>query len=63
MLSAVLEQELPTLAENLRLEQEQVDGPPQRPLVAEHEQAHQHLSWLAWKHPLTTPSLFPRVPA
>lgn len=32
MLAAVLEQELPTLAENL-LEQEQVGGPPQRPLV------------------------------
>lgn len=34
MLAAVLEQELPTLADNL-LEQEQVGGPPQRPLVAD----------------------------
>ena len=32
--AAVLEQEVPTLAENL-LEQEQVGGPPQRPLVVE----------------------------
>lgn len=34
MLAAVLEQEVPTLTENL-LEQEQVGGPPQRPLVVE----------------------------
>lgn len=34
MLAAVLEQEVPILAENL-LDQEQVDGPPQRPLVVE----------------------------
>lgn len=33
MLAEVLKQELPTLAESLRLEQEQVGGPPQRPLV------------------------------
>lgn len=38
MLAAVLEQELPALAENLRLEQEQVGGPPQRPLVVKHGQ-------------------------
>lgn len=36
MLAAVLEQELPVLAENLCLEQEQVGGPPQRPLVVVH---------------------------
>lgn len=36
MLAAVLKQELPALAENLCLEQKQVGGPPQRPLVVEH---------------------------
>lgn len=36
MLAAVLEQEVPTLAENLlEQEQEQVGGPPQRPLVVD----------------------------
>lgn len=38
MLAEVLKQELPTLAENLRLEQEQVGDPPQRPLVVEYGQ-------------------------
>lgn len=38
MLAEVLKQELPTLAENLWLEQDQVGGPPPRPLVAEHRQ-------------------------
>lgn len=38
MLAEVLKQELPTLAENLWLEQDQVGGPPPRPLVAEHGQ-------------------------
>lgn len=38
MLAAVLEQEQQSLAENLRLEQEQVGGPPRRPLAVEHGQ-------------------------
>lgn len=38
MLAEVLKQELPQLAEDLWLEQEQVGGPPQRPLVAERRQ-------------------------
>lgn len=35
MLAAVVEQELPTLAENLLVEQEQVGDSPQRPLVVQ----------------------------
>lgn len=35
MLAGVLKQELPTLVENLYLEQEQVGGLPQHPLVVE----------------------------
>lgn len=38
MLAAVLEQEQHSLAENLRLEQEQVGGPPRRPLAVEQGQ-------------------------
>lgn len=38
MLAAVLEQELPTLAEQLCLERDQVGGPPQRPLVVAYGQ-------------------------
>lgn len=38
MLATVLEQELPVLAENLCLEQEQVGGSPQRPLLVEQRQ-------------------------
>lgn len=36
MLAGVLKQELPTLVENLYLEQEQVGGLPQHPLVVEY---------------------------
>lgn len=39
MLAAVLEQELPELAENLCGEPEQVGGPPHRPLVVVRGQA------------------------
>lgn len=38
MLAKVLKQELPALVENLCREQEQVGGPPQRPLVVKHRQ-------------------------
>jgi hypothetical protein len=37
-LATVLEQELPALAESLRLEQEQVGGSPRRPLLVEPRQ-------------------------
>lgn len=38
MLAEVLQQELSTLADNLRPEQEQVGGLSERPLVVEHRQ-------------------------